>query len=362
MSTDIHASDRNDIPANADSVYSCFDSKAVLAWYDTKGRDLPWRRRWPAMAPAYHVFLSELMLQQTIVATAIPYFEKFTAIWPDIYALAQAELDDVLASWAGLGYYARARNMHKTARIIASEYDGIFPDTEKDLLALPGIGPYTAGAILSFAFDRPAIVIDGNIERILGRFGGITRPVAEIKPALKSAFLQILPDQRFSDFPQALMDLANDICQPRKPDCQHCPLQPNCIAAQADDPAAFPPRAAKKQKPLRTGTAYLISAPDGRFVMYRRPQAGLLGGMLSFPASGWDKSPAIDDTLAQIISDSPAKQAGLVTHIFTHFTAKIEVLHYLLDDNDSLPDGFFWAEDSPDDWPKLMQKIRAAAG
>jgi len=360
MSSDTRPSETNAVTPDSDSVFSRFDSEAVLAWYDVNGRHLPWRRRWPELAPAYHVFLSELMLQQTIVATAIPYFEKFTARWPDIFALAQAELDDVLASWAGLGYYARARNMHKTARIIASEFNGRFPDTEKDLLALPGIGPYTAGAILSFAFDRPAIVIDGNIERIVARFGGITQPVGDVKPALKSAFLQILPDRRFSDFPQALMDLANDICQPRKTGCQHCPLQPSCIASQADDPAAFPPRAKKKQKPIRDGTAFIISAPDGRLVMYRRPESGLLGGMLSFPATGWDKSLRIDVALAQIIADTPARNSALVTHIFTHFTAKIQVSHYMLDDMPVLPEGFFWSEDSPDDWPKLMQKLRAA--
>ncbi len=345
-----------------DTQWSGFDSKAVLAWYDRHGRMLPWRHRWPELTPAYHVFLSELMLQQTIVATAIPYFEKFTAIWPDIFALAEADLDDVLAHWAGLGYYARARNMHKTAKIIATDYDGHFPHTETELLALPGIGPYTAGAILSFAFDKPAIVIDGNIERILARFGGFTKPVSESKAALRLAFEQILPKTRFSDFPQALMDLANDICQPRTPHCTRCPLHSACIAANLADPASLPPRPMKKQKPVRQGKAYLITRPDGRFVMYRRPEKGLLGGMLSFPASGWDNSVKIDNGILAILASSNSQKLAVVTHIFTHFTAKIQVYHIVLDDPDIfLPEGFFWSEDTAEYWPKLMQKIRATA-
>ena len=344
-----------------EGLFSGFDSDAVLAWYDKYGRHLAWRHRWPDLAPAYHVFLSELMLQQTSVATAIPYFEKFTAKWPDIFALAEADLDELLANWAGLGYYARARNMHKTARIIVSTYHGQFPETEADLRALPGIGPYTAGAILSFAFDRPAIVVDGNIERILVRFGGFTQPISKLKPVLRDAFLHSLPKQRFSDFPQALMDLANDICQPRTPDCQRCPLQHSCAASKLPDPSILPIREAKKHQPVRDGKAYIISRPDGRLVMCRRPEKGLLGGMLSFPSSGWDHSDEIDSSLSEFMAGRYHKTPALVKHVFTHFTAHIQIYHLQLDSSDRpLPEGFFWSEDNPEDWPKLMQKIRKA--
>ena len=187
----------------------------LLQWYDHHGRDLPWRRRWPNLAPAYHVFLSELMLQQTVVATVIPYFSYFIKRWPHINALAAAPVEDILEAWAGLGYYARARNMHKAAQMLVSDYNASFPETAEALIRLPGIGPYTAGAISAFAFDKPAIVIDGNIERVLSRYFGIRTSLPALKAEIAAVYPEIIPAKRRSDFPQALMDLANQICQPK---------------------------------------------------------------------------------------------------------------------------------------------------
>lgn len=336
-----------------------FDHQAVLNWYDERGRDFPWRRRWPELAPAYHVFLSEFMLQQTGVKTVIPYFLHFTQKWPDIFALAAADIDEVLADWAGLGYYARARNMHKTAKVIASEYHGEFPEDEKALRALPGIGPYTAGAILRFAFDQPAIVLDGNIERVLVRFGDIHKPVAEIKPLLREAFATISPAHRHADFPQALMDLASTVCQPKSAHCSLCPLEKGCRAAQTPHPEELPLKARPKTQPLRYGRAYLITSAAGHFVMHRRDANGLLGGMLGFPSAGWDKTSQLDEAFEPVVEQ--AVVIGTISHVFTHFKTEVTIYHLHLEQPDTLPlpPSYHWAEDKPSDWPKLMQKCRS---
>ncbi len=343
-------------------IFTKFDNQAVLRWYDGYGRSFPWRRRWPDLAPAYHVFLSEFMLQQTGVKTVIPYFERFTAKWPDIFALAQADIDEVLADWAGLGYYARARNMHKTASVIANMHGGKFPDTEAELRKLPGIGPYTAGAILRFAFDKPAIVLDGNIERILLRFGGIEKPVSEAKPLLQDAFAVISPPDRHADFPQALMDMASLVCQPKVAHCQQCPLEQHCKAAKLDVPETLPVKLKRQAQPIRTGQVYVMGAPNGRFLMYRRPEKGLLGGMLAFPSVGWDKSQRVTDELQPMLTK--AKPIGKISHIFTHFKAEITVFYHQLDEQeaDHIPAAYHWQDDNPSDWPKLMQKCRAIIG
>lgn len=333
-----------------------FDHQAVLRWYEQNGRTLPWRAKWPALAPAYHVFLSEFMLQQTGVKTVIPYFNHFISKWPTIFALAEAELDDVLADWAGLGYYARARNMHKTAQILVSEYNGEFPHTEAELRRLPGIGPYTAGAILCFAFDQPAIVLDGNIERILIRFGGIDQPVKQVKPILQAACAEIFPPQQHADFPQALMDIASLVCQPKSANCSLCPLQTHCKASQLDRPESLPVKAARQAQPIRHGKIYMISNSSGALLMYKRPSKGLLGGMLSFPTTGWDKSEQLAPFLQPLISQ--VTQIGRISHVFTHFKADISVYHLQLEQLElaGRPEGFHWAAPQPSDWPKLMQK------
>lgn len=271
-----------------------FPDAALFRWYDQHARSLPWRAVSPEMAPAYHVFLSELMLQQTGVTTVIPYFNHFIRTWPDIYALAAAKEEAVLAAWAGLGYYARARNMIKAAREIVSDYDGQFPQTPQELQKLPGIGPYTAGAIAAIAFARPAIVLDGNIERILVRYAGLTEEVRAIKPVLREVYAHICPDRRRPDFPQALMDIGAGICQPRRADCQRCPLRPGCVAAGLDNPASLPVRPQKKPKPVREGAIFVIRNEKGEYLLTKRAEQGLLGGMLAFPSYGWDGSSCPD--------------------------------------------------------------------
>ena len=344
----------------ARNLFSRFPTASVLDWYDSHARRLPWRYAHPHLAPAYHVFLSELMLQQTIVATVIPYFNDFIEAWPDIHALALAREEDVLARWAGLGYYARARNLHKTAKIIAFQHGGIFPQSVEALMRLPGIGPYTAGAIAALAFGQPSIILDGNIERIFIRFAGIKQPAAQVKPLLRAAYAQCRDRVRVSDFPQALMDLGALICQPKTVSCASCPLAENCVA-RLDNPTALPIKPAKKPRPIRTGSIMLITNAQNEAIVERRARQGLLGGLLSFPSWGWDKSPR--PAWAQHYQHhlNWQKSAPKITHVFTHFTAEITVICAQAGSDLILADGHFWAKPQPDHLPSLMAKCWRAA-
>ena len=329
---------------------------ALLGWYEKHGRILPWRRRWPDLAPAYHVFLSELMLQQTVVATVIPYFERFIQRWPDIFALASADEDEVMAAWAGLGYYARARNLLKAARLIASDYNGAFPQTAEGLQTLPGIGPYTAGAIAAFAFDKPAIVIDGNIERVMSRYFGLDTPLPALKKQVGAYYATLIPERRRSDFPQALMDLASVVCQPKSANCDQCPVRQGCAGARMNDPTILPVKPQKKAKPVRQGRAFVIRRSNGQLAVYRRPAKGLLGGMLSFLSDGWDKSRLASEQ----IFDHPHQQGQPVRHVFTHFSAEIAVWLIAWPEHQDLPEGLFWTDASDLALPSLMAKILQA--
>ena len=331
-------------------------SDNLFRWYADKGRHLAWRARWPKLTPAYHVFLSELMLQQTVVATVVPYFLRFCERWPDIHALARAPLDDVLIEWAGLGYYARARNLHKAAQLISSEYDGIFPDDYETLQTLPGIGPYTAGAIAAIAFDKPAIVIDGNIERVLMRLMGLKAQVAEVKPVLRTAYAQIIPTTNRSDFPQALMDIGASICLPKNPRCADCPLKAQCRADKDGMAADIPVKPVKIAKPVRTGAVYILTAPDGLVMMYRRPQRGLLGGMLSFPSAGWDKSALAAPQIEGLEDIVWQKSQRVIRHVFTHFTAEMSVYSAAAQPSFMPPEPYDWHRPIVDDWSRLMAK------
>lgn len=329
---------------------------ALLGWYDENGRVLPWRRRWPDLAPAYYVFLSELMLQQTVVATVVPYFHAFIQRWPDIFALAAADEDEVMAAWAGLGYYARARNLLKAARLIVEDYDGAFPQSAAALQSLPGIGPYTAGAIAAFAFDKPTIVVDGNIERVMSRYFGIDTPLPALKKQVGAYYAALIPESRRSDFPQALMDLASVICQPKSASCDLCPVRRGCVGATMNDPTILPVKPEKKPKAVRTGRAFVIRRSDGQLAVYRRPATGLLGGMLSFLSDGWDKSElALDE-----IFDYPHQSLQQVRHVFTHFSAEITVWLIEWPDDHDLPDGLFWTSRPELALPSLMAKILQA--
>ena len=317
-----------------DKSYNVADfAPLLLAWYDVAGRHLPWRARWPHLTDAYDVFLSELMLQQTVVATVIPYFQRFKSRWPTIHDLAACEEADLLREWAGLGYYARARNMHKAAKIIAGELGGDFPQDEDSLVKLPGIGPYTAAAIAAFAFDKAAIVLDGNVERVLARYSGDETPLPALKETLRALYPALQPKERHSDFPQAIMDLGARVCIPKAPRCDICPLVSGCAMAGKKEAALLPVKPAKKAKPKRDGVIFIATFED-KAVMIRRPNKGLLGGLMIFPTKGWF---AKDEAKASI-EDAPFYQgqwidkAHSVKHVFTHFELTLTIYHLSLDE------------------------------
>jgi A/G-specific adenine glycosylase len=303
-------------------------SEAVLRWYDANARVLPWRigphqRKAGHKPDPYAVWLSEIMLQQTTVASVAPRFLKFLTRWPDVAAMAAADIDDVLGEWAGLGYYARARNLHKCAGVVVSEHGGDFPYTEDGLKALPGIGDYTAAAIAAIAFDRPAVVVDGNIERIVARLYAIDAPLPGAKALIKQRAGVIWPPKRSGDFAQGLMDIGAGVCKPRTPNCPACPLAGDCAAQRLGRVEDFPVKPAKKPKPSRKGAAFALVNAKGEFLFERRPEKGLLGGMLGLPGSPWTEK------LGKATTYAPAatkwRRAGEVTHIFTHFHLTLDV-------------------------------------
>lgn len=299
----------------------------ILTWYDRHHRDLPWRIS-PAASAAgvqpdpYHIWLSEVMLQQTTVAAVGRYFTAFTTRWPTVAALARAPLDDVLAAWAGLGYYARARNLHRCAVAVAARPDGRFPDTEAALLTLPGIGPYTAAAIAAIAFDRPATVLDGNIERVMARLHAETDPLPGVKQRLRACASALTPSQRPGDYAQAVMDLGATVCTPRRPLCGQCPWRAACRGRAEGIAETLPARAPKPARPVRHGTAFLALDRRGSVLTERRPETGLLGGMLALPTTGWDSTPP--DPRPPFAGNW--QQAGEVRHTFTHFHLRLAVL------------------------------------
>lgn len=307
----------------------------LLGHYDVHARRLPWRAPPGAnAADPYRVWLSEVMLQQTTVAAVGPYFAKFTDRWPSVEALAGAEDADVMAAWAGLGYYARARNLLACARAVAGQHGGIFPDNEEGLRALPGVGAYTAAAVASIAFGRRAVVVDANVERVVARLFAIDTPLPAARPAIRAAADSITPDARAGDFAQAMMDLGATICTARNPACGICPLRQDCAAFRTADPAAFPVKAAKKAKPHRFGHSWWIERADGHVWLIRRPAKGLLGGMRALPSSHWSATPDATPPLAATWKALPEP----VAHVFTHFSLALTV-HVAHVAKESMPPG-----------------------
>ena len=262
-------------------------ARLLLAWYDRNRRDLPWRARPGERNDPYRVWVSEVMLQQTTAAATIPYYERFVARFPTVRALAAAELDEVLRLWAGLGYYARARNLHACARAVIDRHAGQFPRALAELCALPGIGAYTAAAVAAIAFDECAVPVDGNVERVVARLFAIRDPLPRSKAAIRRTAERLAPRRRAGDFAQALMDLGATLCTPRGPACVRCPLRADCAAAARGDPEAFPAKAAKRPGRLRRGAAFVVLRADGCVLLRTRPAHGLLGGMTEVPTTDW---------------------------------------------------------------------------
>lgn len=299
---------------------------ALMDWYGVHARDLPWRMP-PgsgARSDPYRVWLSEVMLQQTTVPHATPYFEAFTQRWPTVAALAAAEDEAVMGAWAGLGYYARARNLLACARAVAREHGGVFPDTEAGLRALPGLGAYTAAAVAAIAFGRRAVVVDGNVERVMARLFTVETPLPKARPELRALADALTPEPGEhdpGDWAQALMDLGSRICRPRSPLCGECPLAGDCQARASGTPEVWPRKLAKVPKPRRKGVVWVLVDGAGRVGLVKRPDKGLLGGMLGLPTSGWDAGEASGPPVAADWWD-----VGTVRHVFTHFELELTVM------------------------------------
>ena len=312
-------------------------SRALLDWYDGHARVLPWRVA-PGNEPPdpYRVWLSEVMLQQTTTAAVAPYFARFTERWPTVHALAAALAEDVMAEWAGLGYYSRARNLVACARAVAGR--GGFPDSEDELRKLPGLGAYTAAAVAAIAFGRRAVVVDANVERVVARLFAIDEPLPGARKAIREAADAITPAERSGDFAQAMMDLGATICTVRNPKCLLCPLSAQCLARTEGRQAELPVKAAKRAKPQRLGTAFWIER-DGQVWLVRRPSRGMLGGMRALPDDGWSAR-------ADGSGDAPVAGAwragGVVRHGFTHFDLELGLAIYVGDRLAELAGGEWW--------------------
>lgn len=333
-------------------------SDELLDWYDRSARIMPWRTA-PADKLAgvrpdpYRVWMSEVMLQQTTVAAVTAYFEKFTALWPTVTALAAAPDADVMAQWAGLGYYARARNLLKCARAVVADHGGVFPGSRDALLTLPGIGPYTASAIAAIAYDEPAVVVDGNVERVMARLFNVHTPLPAAKPELTDRAASLTPLDRPGDHAQAVMDLGATICTPRNPVCGICPLRTPCQARIAGTAAELPKKTPKKPKPTRHGIAYVLRRADGAWLLETRPPQGLLGGMLGWPGSDWGDTP----TPAPPLDVAWTTLNTQALHTFTHFHLRLTV-QVATAPQDAIPLSGEWHPNlTPASLPTVMRKV-----
>jgi A/G-specific adenine glycosylase len=338
----------------------------VLAWYDRHRRALPWRALPGRAADPYVVWLSEIMLQQTTVAAVKPYFAAFLARWPEVRSLAAADTEDVLRQWAGLGYYSRARNLHACAREILQRFGGQFPTTENELRSLPGIGAYTAAAIASIAFGQRAIVVDGNVERVIARLFAIETPLTAAKAFIKEKAAVLTPFERPGDYAQAMMDLGATICSPKKPACGVCPLMAHCQARILGAPETFPRKVAKAERPLRSGAVFFLRRADGCILVRTRPNKGLLGGMTEFPGTEWTSLARAD--AQSWVDQAPVKALfrGLdksVAHVFTHFRLELAVFIADIAAGVPAPSGCRWVREADlgqEALPSVMRKVFAA--
>jgi A/G-specific adenine glycosylase len=339
----------------------------LLAWYDRHARALPWRARRGEHADPYRVWLSEIMLQQTTVKAVAPYYARFLSRWPTVDALAAARLDDVLRTWAGLGYYARARNLHACAKVISKRYGSKFPRSIEELRALPGIGNYTAAAITAIAFDGPAVPVDGNVERVLSRLFAVEQEMPAAKPVIKQLAAALLPAERAGDFAQALMDLGATLCSPKRPACALCPWNAACIACMRGDQETFPRKATKPEGKLRRGAAFVVLRADESVLLRRRPEKGLLGSMMEVPGSEWthDFDPAHALRAApRLVRAKWRRLPGVVRHVFTHFPLALEVFVAQVPQATMAPKAARWVKIgklADEALPNVMRKILAHA-
>lgn len=341
------------------------DPATLLAWYDRHRRRLPWRALPGETSDPYRVWLSEIMLQQTTVKAVAPYYERFLTRWPTARDLAAANLNDVLKLWAGLGYYARARNLHACARAVAESHGGAFPADEKALLALPGIGTYTAAAIISIAFGKKATPIDGNIERVIARLFAVEDALPGAKPQIRAHAESLTPEMRAGDFAQAVMDLGATLCTPKRPACSLCPWTTVCAARQRGDQETFPRKAAKVEGKLRRGAAFVALRADGAILVRTRPEKGLLGGMTEVPTTQWtnDFQPR-EATATAPFPVQWKKLPGVVTHVFTHFPLELLVYRATLPKRTRAPKGARWTPVTDihgEALPNVMRKVIAHA-
>ncbi|MGV3634108.1 MAG: A/G-specific adenine glycosylase [Pseudorhodoplanes sp.] len=350
---------------SADCARPQAQAAVLLAWYDRHRRRLPWRAENGATPDPYRVWLSEIMLQQTTVKAVGPYYGRFLQRWPSIADLAAERLEEVLKLWAGLGYYARARNLHACARAVVHDHGGRFPQTEADLLTLPGIGAYTAAAIAAIAFDRKATPVDGNIERVIARLHAVEQPLPGSKPEIRALAASLTPDKRAGDFAQAMMDLGATICTPKKPACSLCPWREPCVARKRGDQETFPRKMPKAEGKLRRGAAFVVTRTDGALLARTRPDKGLLAKMTEVPTTAWTHH--FDDT--QALDDAPLKAqwhrvAGVVRHVFTHFPLELAVYRTRVPNSTRAPQGMRWIaadEIASEAFPNVMRKVIAHA-
>jgi A/G-specific adenine glycosylase len=345
---------RNPVPLDADS---------VLTWYDRHARTLPWRvapsdRAIGVAADPYRVWLSEIMLQQTTVAAVGKYYARFLMLWPTVADLAAAPLEAVLVEWAGLGYYARARNLHACAQAVVDRFGGRFPGSSAELLSLPGIGPYTAAAIAAITADERVAVVDGNVDRVVARYLALDVPVRDAKDEVRATVQAVVPE-RAGDFAQAMMDLGATICAPKRASCLICPLEPGCLGARRN-PLLYPVKAAKADRPTRYGHAFVMRDADGDIYLRTRAATGLLAQMTETPGSPWTDDPR--EVAHPLAADW--RHHGQVVHVFTHFRLELEVWSAVITATEALHEGW-WADPRElenEALPSVFRKVLVAAG
>ena len=336
-------------------------STRALNWYDKNARRLPWRvspqdGKNGVMPNPYHVWLSEVMLQQTTVAAVKSYFKKFLTLWPELEDLAAAEEDDVMRAWAGLGYYSRARNLKACGDIVVENFGGEFPRTQQELIMLPGIGEYTSAAIAAIAFGEKTQVVDANIERVVARYSANPTPLPRLKTDCRELMGMVTPAKRPGDFVQAMMDLGATICTPKNPKCPACPFREDCLSYNDKTALNFPVKAPKKTKPSRKGAVFVIERSDGAIWLEKRGGKGMLAGMAGLPTTGWGVSQNGEVGENSVLFAGKWRFRGTIRHSFTHFHLELEVWHI---HSQKCPKSGWWSQRkkiSQEALPTVMKK------